>query len=114
MRIVNCCNNLNYQPSQNTENLGEEVTTQFTVTSSSTLILPANPNRRIVKIHTISFSDRLTKFWIRYGTSVSLLNAAHPIPLDYLLIEKSQAMKAISGICSVGSALLRVSVVEKV
>lgn len=114
MRIINCCNNLNYQPGLIAETLGEEVTTEMTVTTSSTLILPANLNRRIIKIYTVAFSDKLTRFWLKYSTNANLVGATHPIPLDYLLVEKSQAVKAISGICSIGSALLRVSTVEKV
>ena len=115
MKIVDCCNNLNPLSATKSEAITEDVTNDVTVSTTSTLLLPANINRRIVKIYVVNFSEKTTELWIRYGTSASLINTTHPLLLKHLLvIDSSQAAKAISAICTVGTASLRVSSAEKV
>jgi hypothetical protein len=102
-----CGNNLNGSQS---DRLTEDTTATINVTTSSTVILPANTNRRLLKLYLISMSSSTTELWIRYGSGASVTNSAHILPLQHLLIvDPSQVANAISAICSTGSAQLRVS-----
>lgn len=115
MKIVDCCNNLNSFSSTSLEAITEDTGSNITVTTTSTLLLPANVNRRIVKLYVVDFSQKATELWIKYGSSASLLNTAHPLLFKHLLIiDTAQAAKAISAICTVGTATLRVSSAEKI
>lgn len=111
---MNCCNNLNRQLATINERLAEDVVTTVNVSSSSTIILNANVNRRIVKIYALSLSIPSAEIWIRYGSGATLVNSAHPLPLrNLLIVDSTQAANAISAICSSGTAQLRISSVEK-
>ncbi|MEZ2280373.1 MAG: hypothetical protein ACBR12_26065 [Microcoleus sp.] len=112
---MNCCNNLNRQLATINERLTEDVVTTVNVSSSSTTILNANANRRIVKIYALSLSLPSAEIWIRYGSGATLVNSAHPLPLrNLLIVDSAQAANAISAICTAGSASVRVSSAEKV
>lgn len=108
--MINCCNNLNRNYSlASPEGLTEDVTTTVTIGTSSTAILAANVNRRLVKLYLTSLSES-TECWIRYGAGATLANSAHILPLRHLLIvDGAQARNVISLICSSGTAQLRVS-----
>jgi hypothetical protein len=118
MKIVDCCNNLNSGNSQGVvtvERLAEDVASVVNVTTTSTTILTANANRKVVKLYVLSLSVPSAELWIRYGAAATLLNSSHPLPLRHLLIiDSPQAANAISAICSAGTAQLRVSVAEKI
>lgn len=115
---MNCCNNLNRNVVGNStvgERLTEDFTTTVTVLTSSTTLLIANPNRRIIKVYCLSLTVPSAEVWIRHGTGATLLNSAHPLLLRNLLIVNSaQAANAISAVCSTGTAQLRVSSAERV
>lgn len=112
---MNCCNNLNRQLATINERLTEDVVTTVNVSSSSTIILNANVNRRIIKIYALSLSLPSAEIWIRYGAGATLVNSAHPLPLrNLLIVDSAQAANAVSAICSSGTAQLRVSSVERV
>jgi hypothetical protein len=118
---MNCCNNLNRGvgvPSvgeRPIERLTDDLPTTVTVSTSSTTLLTANPNRRIIKIYCLSLTVPSAEVWIRYGTGATLLNSSHPLLFKNLLIvDSGQAANAISAICSVGTAQLRVSSAERV
>jgi len=112
VRIINCCySNLNYK--SDNETLGEDITTQITVTSSPILILPANSNRRILKIYVLNLSNQLAELWLRHGTNISVLNSTFQVPLKYLFTNTTQAAQALSGICTTGAATIRVTTVNK-
>ncbi len=94
--------------------LTEDTVINVTVSSVSTPVLPADINRRIVKIYVASFSDRLTNLWIRYGANASMTNTSYPLPSGYLLIiDSAQAAQTISAICTVGTASLVISSTTK-
>jgi hypothetical protein len=117
MRIVDCCNNLNSGDGRSpaTERLTEDISSVMTIMTASTAVLPANANRRIVKIYVVSLSVPSAEIWIRYGAAATLLNSAHSLPLRHLLIiDSPQAANAISAICSAGTAQVRVSVAERI
>ncbi len=113
---MNCCNNLNRNAGEHLmERLTEDVATAVTVLTSSTTLLIASQNRRIIKVYCLSLTVPSAEIWIRYGTGATLLNSAHPLLLRNLLIVNSaQAANAISAICSAGTAQLRVSSAERV
>lgn len=118
---MNCCNNLNRSISSPAvgerlpERLTEDFTATVTVSTSSTTLLIANPNRRIIKVYCLSLTVPSAEIWIRYGTGATLLNSSHPLLLRNLLIVNSaQAANAISAICSAGTAQLRVSSAERI
>ena len=108
--MINCCNNLNRGQSASLAGLTEDIITSINVLSSSTIVLPASVNRRLVKLYLMSLSVASAEVWIRYGSSAALTNAAHPLPLRHLLlIDSAQVTNVISAICSSGTAQLRVS-----
>lgn len=114
---MNCCNNLNRSISGLTvgERLAEDVSTTVTVSTSSTTLLIANPNRRIIKVYCLSLTVPSAEIWIRYGTGATLLNSAHPLLFrNLLIVDSAQAANAISAVCSAGTAQLRVSSAERV
>ena len=114
---MNCCNNLNRNINNSTvgERLTEDFTTTVAVSTASTTLLIANPNRRIIKIYCLSLTVPSAEIWIRYGTGATLLNSSHPLLFKHLLIvDSSQAANAISAVCSVGTAQLRISSAERV
>ena len=111
--MINCCNNLNQrQGDVVTTGLSDDVVTTVSVLNSSTLLLSANLNRKIVKLYLLSLSVPSAELWIRYGEGATLLNCTHPLPLRNLLIIKPQAANNISAICSAGVAQIRVSSVD--
>jgi hypothetical protein len=118
---MNCCNNLNRGvgvPSvgeRPIERLTDDLPTTVTVSTSSTTLLTANPNRRIIKIYCLSLTVPSAEVWIRYGTGATLLNSSHPLLFKNLLIvDSAQSANAISAVCSAGTAQLRVSSAERV
>lgn len=114
---MNCCNNLNRSVGNSAvdERLTDDFTTTVTVSTSSTTLLIANPNRRIIKVYCLSLTVPSAEIWIRYGTGATLLNSSHPLLLRNLLIVNSaQAANAISAVCSAGTAQLRVSSADRV
>ena len=114
VRIVNCCYpNLN-QKSVIDELLGEDITTEITVEISPIILLAsANLNRKIIKLFTLQYSDKLARLWVRHGTSVSASNAAFAIPENKLYVNSSQASRPLSVAMSEGTALIRLTVVNK-
>lgn len=117
---MNCCNNLNRNSGissagQLAERLTEDVSATVIVTTSSTTLLSANPNRRIIKVYLLSLTVPSAEIWMRYGTGATLFNSAHPLPFKNLLvIDFAQAANAISAVCSAGTAQIRVSSAERV
>jgi hypothetical protein len=114
---MNCCNNLNRNINNSAvgERLAEDFTTTVTVSTSSTTLLIANQNRRMIKIFCLSLTVPSAEIWIRYGFGATLLNSAHPLLLKNLLvIDFAQAANAISAVCSAGTAQLRVSSADRV
>lgn len=108
---MNCCNNLNRGiAGQLAERLTEDSSTTITVSTSSTTLFAANPNRKIVKIYCLSLIIPSAEIWIRYGSGATLFNSAHPLLLrNLLIIDSAQAANAISAVCSAGTAQLRIS-----
>jgi hypothetical protein len=116
-RISDCCNNLNPPTSQDlvTELIGDDVTSTITVDSLGGVVAAANDNRRLIKIFVVSTSDKNTEIWVRYGAAITLLNAAHPIPERHLLIiDSTQSRGIVSAITSSGTAIVRVSLANKI
>jgi len=111
VQISNCCNNLNGKKFD--EMLGEDTITQVVVTTSPTLILPADSNRGILKIYVLSFSVQTTELWLRHGTTISIANSGFQIPLRHLFVNTSQASQALRGICTVGTATIRITTANK-
>ncbi len=112
---MNCCNNLNRNVGERLiERLTEDVATTVTVSTSSTTLLSASLNRRMIKVYCLSLTIPSAEIWIRYGTGATLLNSSHPLLLKHLLIvDSAQAANAISVVCSAGTAQLRVSAAER-
>lgn len=117
---MNCCNNLN-RNSGTLTGIGGVLSERFTedsvitigVSTSSTNLLSANPNRRIVKIYCLSVTSPEAQTWIQYGSGATLINSAHPLLLrNLLIVDSAQAANAISAICSSGTAQLRISFAE--
>lgn len=113
IKIINCCYpNLNQRNNAN-ELLGDDVTTERSVGASPTLILPANANRRVIKIYCVQFSDPLAQLWLHHGSITNANNFAFPLLLKHLFVDTSQAARALSSFCSNGTALLRITEVNK-
>lgn len=114
VRIVNCCyTNLNQRNSVD-EQLSEDITNEITIDTSPVLLLSTiNLTRRIIKIFTVQYSDRLTQLWVRHGTSVSVNNVGFALPEKHLYINNSQASRPLSLVCNTGTALVRFTVVNK-
>lgn len=93
--------------------LGEDITIQVVITTSPTLILPANSNRRLLKIYVLTLSVQATELWLRHGTTISLANSGFQLPLRHLFVNTSQASQALSGICTTGTATIRVTTANK-
>jgi hypothetical protein len=106
--MIDCCNNNLNRGSLSQPALTEDLPVTINVSESSTVVLAADPNRKLVKIYVVSSSGLC---WIRYGAGASLggANCAHPLLQGHLLIIDSQAKNAVSAICSSGAAQLRVS-----
>lgn len=114
VRIVNWCySNLNYKPVVE-EILGDDITNQVTIdTSPVNLLSSVNLNRKLIKIYVVALSDLLAQIWIRHGTNPSVESNAFPLPLNKLYENTSQASRPLSVACSSGTALLRLTVVNK-
>lgn len=114
VKIANCCyTNLNQRNTAD-EPLGEDITNEILVGTSPVNILSSiNLNRRIIKIYTAEYSDKLAQVWVRHGTNVSAINSAFALPLKYLYVNTNQASRPLSVVCSTGTALLRLTVVNK-
>lgn len=103
------CSNLNGGRSEAVR-LTEDTTTTITITTSPTVVLTANTNRKLLKVYLVSVSTSNAEVWIRYGAGATLTNSAHVLPLRHLLVvDSGQAANTISAICSTGTAQLRVS-----
>lgn len=96
------------------EALGDDITNEITIGISPVILLAtSNPNRRIVKLYAIEYSDPLAKVWVRHGTDITTSNSAFPLPVKHLYENTSQASRPLSVVCSQGTALLRFTVVNK-
>lgn len=113
-RIVNCCYaNLNCRGTID-EALGEDITNEIIIGILPVLLLTATSlNRKIIKLYTAEYSNRLTKLWVRHGTNVTQDNGAFALPSNYLYVNTSQASQPLSVVCGEGSAIIRVTVVNK-
>lgn len=114
VRIVNCCcNNLNHKTIID-EVLGEDITNEITInTSPTTLLTAVNLNRKIIRLYTVEFSNPTALIWVRHGTNISFNNASFPLPVKRLYENTSQASRPLSVICSQGTALIKLTVVNK-
>lgn len=111
-RIVSfCCNNLNHKGFID-EASGDDITTEITIGAAPVALLSAvDPNRKIIRIYSIQYSNPLALVWIRHGDSGS--NFSFPLPLRHLYENTSQATRSLSAFCTDGTALLRFTVVNK-
>jgi hypothetical protein len=116
VKIVNCCyTNLNQQNIADFI-LGEDITTEITVGTSPIILLASiNTNRKIVKLFSIQYSDKLAQLWVRHGTNINSIinNGAFAIPEKYLYVNNSQASRPLSIVMSEGTALIKLTVVNK-
>lgn len=114
VRIVNCCYlNLNQKNAAN-ELLGDDITNEITIgTSPTTLLSTASSNRRIVKIYSMQYSNPLALLWVRHGSNASASNSSFALPMWHLYENLLQASRPLSVACSEGTALLRLTVVNK-
>jgi len=115
VRIVNhCYSNLNYKNIAE-EILGDDITSEITIgTLPINLLSAVNQNRKVVKLYTIEFSNPLAVLWIRHGTNISINNASFALPVCRLYENTSQASRPLTAICSEGSALVKLTVVNKI
>lgn len=115
VRIVNhCYTNLNYKSAVD-EMVGDDITNEIMVGTSPTNLLSAvNLNRKLIKLYAVEYSNPLALLWIRHGTNASLNNSSFPLLMRHLYENVSQASRPLSVICSEGTALLRLTVVNKV
>jgi hypothetical protein len=113
MKIVNYCYpNLNQNAIE--EQLGEDITTELTIGTSPIILLSIiNTNRRLIKLFTIQYSNPSTKLWVRHGVGVSASNSSFALPENRLYENSSQASRPLSVVTSLGTALLRFTVVNK-
>ncbi len=115
VRIVNHYDtNLNYKNFVS-ESLGDDITNEITIgTSPTTLLSTVNLNRKNIKIYSIEYSNPLALVWVRHGTGASISNSSFPLPMRHLYENTSQAARPLSVVCTNGTALLRLTVVNKV
>jgi len=114
VRIVNhCYSNLNYKNVVD-EMLGEDVTNEIIIGTSSTNLLSAvNLNRKLVRLYVVEFSNPLALLWIRHGTNASLSNSSFALFVRDFYENTSQASRPLSVICSEGTATIKLTVVNK-
>ena len=114
VRIVNCCYlNLNHKSVVN-ELLGDDINNEITIgTSSTTLLSTVNSNRKIIKIYPVQYANPLALVWVRHGIGASSSNASFALPMWRLYENILQASRPLSVACSEGTALLRLTVVNK-
>lgn len=115
VRIVNhCYSNLNYK-SVADEILGDDITNEITVgTSSVNLLSTVSLNRKLVRVYVAGFSNPLALLWIRHGTNATLINSSFALFVRDFYENTSQASRPLSVICSEGTALIRLTVVNKI
>ena len=111
-RIVNhCFSNLNYKKE---EILGDDITNEITISTSPVLLFATtNLNRKLIKIYFIQSSNPSALVWIHHGISSSLSNFAFALPVKRLYETTVQAHRPLSVVSSQGTALLRLTVVNK-
>lgn len=114
VKIVNSCyTNLNQENAGN-DVLAEDITNEILVGISPVILLAnINVNRKIVKLFTLGYSDKSARLWVRHGTNVSTQNAAFFMPENNLYVNDSQSSRPLSVVMSAGTALLRLTVVNK-
>jgi len=113
VRIVNCCYSNLKQNIANTI-LGEDITTEIIVGTSPIILLASvNLNRKIVKLFSVQYSNKLAQLWVRHGINININNAAFAMPENYLYINTSQASQPLSIVMSAGTALVKFTVVNK-
>lgn len=114
VKIVNYCHtNLNQKSAVN-EPLGEDITSEIIVGTSPIILLNnVSLDRKIVKLFTTQYSSKLAKLWVRHGTSVSQSNAAFAMPENNLYVNSSQASRSLSVVMSAGTAVIKLTVVNK-
>jgi len=114
-RISDCSNNLNGPASGAAEALGEESCQTITVGTSSTTLVSANVNRRILKVYVQSVSVPSIEVWIRLGSAATASNTAHPLFNRYLLIEEGiEGRGNVTAICVGGTAQVRVCTINRI
>jgi hypothetical protein len=115
VRIVNhCYSNLNYKNVVE-EPLGDDITNEIVIgTSPVTLLSTVSLNRKIIKLYTVEGSSPSAIIWIRHGTNISVNNASFGLPMRRLYENTSQATRPFSVICSEGTALVKLTVVNKI
>lgn len=109
-----CCNNLNYKSALE-DVLGDDITNEIVINIlPTTLLATVNLSRKLVKLYVLSCSNPLTLVWVRHGTGVTGANASFPLPVKHLYENTSQATRPLTVTCSEGTALLRLTVANKV
>lgn len=114
VRIVNhCYSNLNYK-SVAEEILGDDITNEITIgMSPTTLLSTVDLNRRIVKLYVVQLSSPLAGIWVQHSTNITESDASFLLPTKNMYITTSQASHPLSVVCSEGTALLKLTVVNK-
>lgn len=114
VKIINYCyTNLNQKSIAN-EPLGEDITSELIVGTSPIILLNSiNLDRKIIKLFTAQHSNKLAQLWVRHGMTVSQTNAAFAIPENNLYINSSQASQPLSVVMSTGTAVIKLTVVNK-
>ena len=114
VRIVNhCYSNLNYR-SVADEILGDDITNEITVgTSSLNLLSTVNLNRKLIRLYAVEFSNSLAVLWIRHGTNATLINSSFALFVRDFYENTFQASRPLSVLCSEGTARIKLTVVNK-
>lgn len=114
VRIINCCYaNLSQKNTAN-ELLGEDITNEILIgTSPIILLASANLDRKIIKLFTFQYSNKSAQLWVCHGSSIGASNAAFALPENNLYINTSQASRPLSVMMSEGTALIKLTVVNK-
>jgi len=115
VKIVNWCGGYSNLNQRNTEEqLGEDITTQLTVGTSSIILLSTiNLSRKLIKLFTVEYSEPLTQLWVRHGTGVSVNNSGFALPENRLYENSLQASRPLSLVTNIGTALIKFTVVNK-
>lgn len=114
VRIVNhCYSNLNYK-SVVDEILGDDITNEVTVGLSSVNLLSAvNLSRKLIRLYVVEVSNPLATVWVRHGTNASLSNSSFALFVKDFYENTSQASRPLSVMCNEGTALVKLTVVNK-
>ncbi len=109
-----CSNNLNYKNVLE-DVLGDDITNEIIInTSPTTLLATVSLSRKLIKLYVVNCSNPLAVVWVRHGTGATATNVSFPLPMKHLYENTSQANRPLSVVCSEGTALLRLTVANKV